>query len=78
MSDQIGELIQEDWKAKIETLESEIHRYEDIIDRLELGSDSDVIRLLQQLHGSKHNHNHNASNGTSVGDSRHERDDKGS
>ncbi|KAL1965950.1 hypothetical protein VTN77DRAFT_5083 [Rasamsonia byssochlamydoides] len=45
------------WTDKIETLENEIHRYEDIIDKLELGSDSDVMRLLQQLrsHESKRN-----------------------
>lgn len=65
-------MVQEDWKAKIEMLESEIHRYEDIIDKLELGSDSDVIRLIQQLHEKNRR---NASNGT---DSRRAQDDKGS
>jgi hypothetical protein len=33
---------------KIDQIEKDIHRYEDILDQMKLGSDSDVMRFLQQ------------------------------
>jgi hypothetical protein len=39
--------------AKIDSMESDIHRYEDIMDSVELGSDSEVMQFLQQLRTSK-------------------------
>jgi hypothetical protein len=38
---------------KIHQMEKDIHRYEDILDRVKLGSDWDVMRFLHQQQKQK-------------------------